>query len=63
MPLPKAEITRLRSLQDKKNREAAGLYVVENPKVVAELLAAGQPLEALYATPAFPAPAGSPPPP
>ncbi len=60
MPLPKAEITRLRSLQDKKNREAAGLYVVENPKVVAELLAAGQPLEALYATAAFPAPAGSP---
>jgi len=60
MPLPKAEITRLRSLQDKKNREAAGLYVVENPKVVAELLANGKTFEALYATPDFPAPAGAP---
>jgi TrmH family RNA methyltransferase len=59
MPLPKAEITRLRSLQDKKNREAAGLYVVENPKVVAELLATGQSFEALYATPAFPSPEGA----
>jgi TrmH family RNA methyltransferase len=50
MPLTKAEISRLRSLQDKKAREAAGLYVVENPKVVAELLAAGHPFAELYAT-------------
>jgi RNA methyltransferase, TrmH family len=50
MPLTKAEITRLRSLKDKKSREAAGLYVVENPKVVAELLAAGHRFAELYAT-------------
>ncbi len=50
MPLTKAEITRLRSLKDKKAREAAGLYVVENPKVVAELLAAGHRFAELYAT-------------
>ncbi len=50
MPLTKAEITRLRSLRDKKAREATGLYVVENPKVLAELLAAGTPFVELYAT-------------
>lgn len=50
MPLTKAEITRLRSLKDKKAREAAGLFVVENPKVVAELLAAGHRFAELYAT-------------
>lgn len=48
MPLTKAEITRLRSFQDKKAREAAGLYVVENVKVVAELLAAGHAFAELY---------------
>ena len=53
MPLTKAEISRLRSLQDKKAREAAGLYVVENPKVVAELFAAGHAFAELYATDAF----------
>ncbi|AKC83575.1 RNA methyltransferase [Verrucomicrobia bacterium IMCC26134] len=50
MPLTKAEISHLRSLQDKKARETAGLYVVENPKVVAELLAAGHRFAELYAT-------------
>ena len=50
MPLTKAEISRLRALQDKKAREAVGLYVVENPKVVAELLAAGHAFAELYAT-------------
>ena len=50
MPLTKAEITRLRSLRDKKAREAAGLYVVENAKVVAELLAAGHAFAELYST-------------
>jgi TrmH family RNA methyltransferase len=58
MPLTKAEIFRLRSLQDKKAREAAGLYVVENPKVVAELLAAGHRFAELYATGAASLPAG-----
>jgi RNA methyltransferase, TrmH family len=58
MPLPKAEITRLRSLRDKKHREAAGLYVVENPKVVAELLAAGHRFAELYATTEFTASVG-----
>lgn len=50
MPLTKAEITRLRSLRDKKAREAAGLYVVENAKVVAELVAAGHAFAELYST-------------
>ena len=53
MPLTKAEISRLRDLREKKSREAAGLYVVEGPKVVGELLAAGTPFAELYATPAW----------
>jgi TrmH family RNA methyltransferase len=50
MPLTKAEVTRLRSLQDKKHREDAGLFVIEGEKVVGELLAAGYPLLEIYAT-------------
>jgi RNA methyltransferase, TrmH family len=50
MPLTKAEIQRLRDLREKKHREAAGLFVVEGPKVVGELLAAGAELAELYAT-------------
>lgn len=60
MPLPKAEISRLRSLQEKKHREAAGLFVVEGEKVVAELLAAGFPFEGIYATAEWPGRAASP---
>ena len=55
--LTKAQITRLRALRDKKHREAEGLYVVENPKVVAELLAAGVAVAELYATSAWSGPA------
>ena len=36
----KADLQRLRSLRDKKHREALGLFVVEGEKVVGELLAA-----------------------
>jgi TrmH family RNA methyltransferase len=50
MPLTKAEITRLRSLRDKKHREELGLFVVEGEKVVGELLAAGYPFTEVYAT-------------
>jgi TrmH family RNA methyltransferase len=50
MPLTKAEIQRLRDLREKKHREAAGLFVVEGPKVVGELLAAGAELTELHAT-------------
>ena len=50
MPLTKAELTRLRDLRDKKHREAAGLFVIEGPKVVGELLAARFPFTELYAT-------------
>jgi TrmH family RNA methyltransferase len=53
MPLTKAEIARLRSLQDKKSREALGLFVVEGEKVVGELLSAGFPFTELYATEAW----------
>ncbi|MDD3179004.1 MAG: TrmH family RNA methyltransferase [Opitutaceae bacterium] len=51
MPLSKAEIARLRSLREKKHREASGLFVIEGEKVVGELLAAGYPLLEIYATP------------
>jgi RNA methyltransferase, TrmH family len=50
MPLIKAEIARLRSLQEKKHREALGLFVVEGEKVVGELLAARFPFTEIYAT-------------
>jgi len=48
MQLTKAEISRLRSFQEKKAREAVGAYVVEGTKVVGELLTAGAPLAELY---------------
>ncbi len=53
MPLPKAAITRLRALRDKKHREELGLYVVEGPKVIGELIAGGVTFAELYATPAW----------
>jgi TrmH family RNA methyltransferase len=55
--LTKAQLSRLRALREKKTREAEGLYVVENPKVVAELLTAGVEFPELYATPDWTAPA------
>ncbi len=58
MPLTKAEITRLRGLQRKRQREEAGVFVVEGPKVVIELLAAGHAFEAVYATPDWTPPTG-----
>ncbi len=56
MPLTKAELQRLRSLREKKHREALGLFVVEGEKVVAELLAAKFTFEEIYATPAWTGP-------
>lgn len=56
MPLTKAEIARLRSLREKKHREAEGLFVIEGEKVVAELLATDAPLTALYVTDAWQGP-------
>ena len=50
MSLTKAEIARLRSLQEKKHREALGLFVVESEKVIGELLAAKFPFAEIYAT-------------
>jgi TrmH family RNA methyltransferase len=49
----KADLQRLRSLREKKNREALGLFVVEGEKVVAELLAAKFPFAEIYGTPAW----------
>ena len=49
--LTKAELTRLRSLREKKHREELSRFVVEGEKVVAELLAAGFAFEEIYATP------------
>ncbi len=57
--LTKTQLSRLRALREKKNRETEGLYVVENPKVVAELLAAGTVFAELYATSAWAASAGA----
>ena len=48
--LTKAELSRLRSLREKKHREAEGLFVVEGEKVVRELLAANFPFVEIYAT-------------
>ncbi|MES1167765.1 MAG: RNA methyltransferase, partial [Oleiharenicola lentus] len=53
MPLSKADLTRLRSLQDKKHRDALGLFVVEGEKVVGELLAAKFPFAEIHATAAW----------
>jgi TrmH family RNA methyltransferase len=49
----KADLQRLRSLREKKNREALGLFVVEGEKVVAELIAANFPFSEIYGTPAW----------
>jgi RNA methyltransferase, TrmH family len=51
--LTKAALQRVRSLREKKHREALGLFVVEGEKVVAELLAAKFPLVEVYATDAW----------
>ncbi len=48
--LTKAETARLRSLRDKKEREATGLFVVEGEKVVRELVAAKFPFAEFYVT-------------
>ncbi len=48
--LTKAELQRLRSLREKKEREALGLFVVEGEKVVSELLAANFPFAEIYGT-------------
>ncbi|MFA5262651.1 MAG: RNA methyltransferase [Opitutaceae bacterium] len=52
--LTKAEIRRLRSLREKKHREAEGVFVVEGDKVIGELLAAGFHFEEVYATSSWP---------
>lgn len=61
MSLTKAGISRLRSLREKKQREALGLFVVEGEKVVGELLATGYPLLELYATATWAQPVSGPP--
>lgn len=53
----KADLQRLRSLREKKHREALGLFVVEGAKVVGELLAANFTFEEIYATEAWTPPA------
>ena len=55
--LSKAEISRLRSLRDKKHRDALGLFAIEGEKVVAELLATNHPLCELYVTTGWKSPA------
>jgi TrmH family RNA methyltransferase len=55
--LTKADLQRLRSLRERKHREALGVFVVEGEKVVAELLADGFPFLELYGTPEWRGPA------
>jgi TrmH family RNA methyltransferase len=51
--LTKAEISKLRGLQEKHHREAAGLFAIEGEKVIGELLASRYPLLEVYATDAW----------
>jgi RNA methyltransferase, TrmH family len=51
--LTKAEISKLRALHEKPQREAAGLFVVEGEKVIGELLGSRHPLLEIYATEAW----------
>ncbi len=51
--LTKAAAQHLRSLREKREREAQGLFVVEGEKVVAELLAARFAFVEVYGTPAW----------
>ena len=51
--LTKAEITKLRALDEKQYREAAGLFVVEGEKIIGELIASKYPLLGIYATDAW----------
>jgi len=48
--LAKSDIARLRSLRERKNREALGLFVIEGEKVIAELVAEKFPLLEIYTT-------------
>lgn len=54
--LTKAALQRLRSLREKKHREALGLFVIEGEKVVGELLAAKFPFHEIHATAAWSGP-------
>ena len=56
--LTRAEIQHLRLLREKRRREESGLFVVEGPKVVGELLTAGLTLTEVLATPDWPVPVG-----
>jgi RNA methyltransferase, TrmH family len=51
--LTPAEVRRLRSLREKKQREALELFAVEGEKAVRELLAANFPFVGIYATAAW----------
>lgn len=52
--MTKPELQRLRSLREKKHREALGFFVIEGEKVVGELLAANFPFEKIYVTASWP---------
>jgi len=52
--LEAATLKRLRSLREKKDREALGLFAVEGEKAVREALSANFPFEEIYATEAWP---------
>lgn len=51
--LSKAQIKYIQSLQHKKNRQKSSQYIAEGDKIVQELLQAGMPVKAVYATSAW----------
>ena len=51
MMLTKAEISLIKSLGDKKNREETGLFVAEGPKLVGELIGSGLNVREIYGQP------------
>ncbi|MBV8253864.1 MAG: RNA methyltransferase [Chitinophaga sp.] len=48
--LSKAQIKYIQSLQHKKNRQKSSQYIAEGDKIVQELILAGMPVKAVYAT-------------
>ncbi len=48
--LTKAEVQDLRSLQERRGREALGLFLVEGEKTLSEVIGSGFPVERIYST-------------
>lgn len=49
--LTKKQVQQVKSLETKKERDISGMFTAEGDKLVSEIIAAGWPIEMLYATP------------